>query len=90
MAQKVKSGKQVIVSLQKMVQDFPPAETVSQGQRSASHLQNWIAFLTQSQTFSRFSVVDREFRIIADSQEEQIGKTLRDPELEEALEHGRE
>jgi len=83
--QKVKAGKQAVVSLQKVFQDFPSGAAISPDYLSSSHLQNLIPFLAQSQLFSRFSVVDSEFRILADSQQERIGTILRDPELEKAL-----
>ena len=83
--QKLKAGKQAIVSLQRVFQEIPPAGTVSHAYPSPSYFQNLIPFLTQSQIFSRFSVVGPDFRILADSQKEEVGKILRDPDLEKAL-----
>jgi two-component system NtrC family sensor kinase len=87
--QKVTAGKQVIASWQHIFQDEVAPETSPQGYLPSPALQNLTAFLTQSRLFSRFSVVDNEFRILADSQAGETGKHLRDPELERAMAAGK-
>jgi hypothetical protein len=87
--QKVRAGKQAIVSLQRILQGEAVPEASAQKSRSSPSLQNLTTFLTQSQLFSRFSVVDGEFRILADSQGAETGKFFRDPELERAMATGK-
>ena len=87
--QKVTAGKQVIASWQHIFQDEVAPETSPRGYLPSPALQNLTSFLTQSRVFSRFSVVDKEFRILADSQAGETGKHLRDPELERALTAGK-
>jgi hypothetical protein len=87
--QKVTAGKQIIASWQHIFQDEVASETSPREYLPSSALQNLTVFLTQSRVFSRFSVVDKEFRILADSQAGETGKHLRDPELERALTSGK-
>ena len=65
--QKVKAGKQVMAAVEGMLREEPPGNAPSLEKRSARDLQNLSTFLAESRLFSRFSVVDREFRILADS-----------------------
>ncbi len=87
--QKVKAGKEVIGAIEGMLREEPPVPAPSLENRSARDLQNLSTFLAESRLFSRFSVVDREFRILADSRAGEVGKSLRDPELEKAIAAGK-
>jgi two-component system, NtrC family, sensor kinase len=87
--QKVTACKQIITSLQPILQDEASSDPSSQGSRSSPTLQNLTVFLTQSRLFSRISIVNRDFRIVADSQLGETGKVLRDPELEGAIAGGK-
>ena len=87
--QKVKAGKQVMAAVEGMLGEETPGESSPPETRSAGDLQTLSAFLAESRLFSRFSVVDREFRILADSQAREVGNNLRDPELEKAVATGK-
>jgi two-component system NtrC family sensor kinase len=88
--QKAASGRQLVLSAQRLLQDLDPGEIEGWGGRTPpGHLQRMAFLFTQSQAFVRFSIVDRQFRIMADSQPEQVGRGLRDAELERAVNTGR-
>ena len=87
--QKVKAGKQVMAAVEGMLREGPSGESSSPETSSLRDLQNLSAFLAETRLFSRFSVVDREFRILADSRAGEAGNSLRDPELEKAIATGK-
>ncbi len=88
--QKVASGKKMMASVEPFLQDMDPAEVeMAQGKKPPERLQRMVSLFTQSQAFARFSVVDAQFRVLADSQPDQIGKVLRDAELEKAWTTGK-
>ena len=77
--QKIREGKQMVTALQTFLQDSEAGE----------NLPRVVALFAQGHPLSHFSVVDRDFRIVADSRQEQVGKVLRDEDLEKAMEMGR-
>ena len=87
--QKVKAGKQVIAAVEGMLREGATAESSALEKSLARDLQNLSSFLTESRLFSRFSVVDREYRVLADSHANEIGNNFRDPELEKAIATGK-
>jgi len=88
--QKVQGGKQIIASLQRFLQDLPPENfEISADQPPPENLQRVIILFAQGQLFSSLAVVNRQFRVVADSQSEQIGQILRDEELEKAATTGK-
>ena len=84
--QKIREGKQGVAALQNFLQDWKPED---RGPDPAANLQRVVALFTQGHPRSRFSVVDRDFRILADSRSEEVGKILRDEDLEKAMASGR-
>ena len=82
--QKIKEGKQGVAALQNFLQDWKP-----EGPASSGNLQRIVTLFAQSHPLSHFSVVDRNFQILADSRPEQVGKVLRDEDLEKAMSSGR-
>ena len=87
--QKVKAGKQVMAAVEGMLQEEPPGSSPSSEKPLSQDLQNLSVFLAESRLFSRFSIVDPDFRILADSHTSEVGKLLRDPELEKAIAAGK-
>jgi len=89
--QKVVGGKQMMASLQRFLQDLGPESLVeiSDSSNPPEKLQRVVTLLAQSQLLSNFSVVNREFRVVADSRPDRVGKVLRDEDLEKALETGK-
>src|SRR5512139_2043559 len=63
--QKVKAGKEVMAAIEGMLREEPPGPPPSSENRPARDLQNLSSFLAESRLFSRFSIVDRDFRIVA-------------------------
>jgi two-component system NtrC family sensor kinase len=84
--QKIKEGKQMVTALQSFLQEGKPEGT---GSKPAENLPRVATLFAQGHPLSRFSVVDRDFRILADSRPEEIGKILRDENLEKAMATGR-
>src|SRR4030043_1806035 len=84
--QKIRGGKQLIFSLQWFLKDLQPADLeISDSQKPPENLQRISTFFAQSQLFSNFSVVDRKFRVLVDSNPGRVGTFLRDYGLEKAL-----
>ena len=84
--QKIKEGKQMVTALQGFLQELKPAGT---GSAPAENLPGVVALFAQGHSLLRLSVVDRDFRILADSRPEKIGKVLRDEDLEKAMAAGK-
>jgi two-component system NtrC family sensor kinase len=88
--QKVRSGKQMMASLQKLLGDLNPGAFIpSADQPPPENLQRIVTFFTQGHFSAHFSVVDRKFRVIADSRPERVGAILQDGDLEKALQSGK-
>jgi len=88
--QKIRGGKQLIFSLQWFLKDLQPADLeISDNQKPPENLQRIATFFAQSRLFSNFSVVDRKFRVLVDSNPGQVGTFLRDNGLEKALNSGK-
>jgi len=89
--QKVSGGKQMMASLQRFLQDLEPESLIeiSNPSNPPENLQRVVTLLAQSQLLSNFSVVNREFRVVADSRPERLGEILHDEDLEKALETGK-
>jgi len=88
--QKVRGGKQMMASLQHFLQDLQPENLeISMGKNSREDLQRVLNLFVQSQLLADFSVVNREFRVMADSRPEQVGQIVRDEGLEKALATGK-
>ena len=88
--QKVRGGKQLIAALQWFLKDLQPADLlVSADQKPPENLQRIVTLFAQSQLFPSFSVVDRKFRVLADSNPARVGTILRDEDLEKALNAGK-
>ena len=83
--QKIREGKQGVAALQNFLQDWKPE---GRGPDLPGNLQRIVTLFTQGHPRSRFSVVDRDFRILADSRPEEVGKVLRDEDLEKAMASG--
>jgi len=88
--QKVKGGKQMMASLQQLLGDLSAMNIMVDGARTPpENLQRIVTFFTQSHPLSYFSVVDRQFRVVADSRAERVSTILRDEALEKALHTGK-
>ena len=88
--QKVRAGKQMMASLQHFLQDLRPENLeIPTGQNSRENWQRVLTLFIQSQLMADFSVVNREFRVVADSRPEQVGRIVRDEGLEKALATGK-
>lgn len=84
--QKIREGKQMVTALQGFLQERMPEGT---GLKAAENMARVVTLFAQGHPGSRFSVVDRDFRIQADSRPEEIGKILRDEDLGKAMAEGR-
>ena len=88
--QKVKSGRQMIASLQGFLQNADPADLeAGPGGTLSENLQRLINLFSQSHLFSDFSLVNREFRVVAASRPDRVGEVLQDQDLEEAMAAGK-
>lgn len=88
--QKIKGSRQTMVALQRFLQDLPAEVLESPDNRAlAEELQRHVALFGQTQFFSDFLIMDREFRVLASSRPARIGTTLRDEDLEKAFATGR-
>ena len=87
--QKIKGGQQIIASLEHFLKDIDPANLGQPGPTKINEqLQKISSLLGQSHLFSHFSIVDSNFRVLADSKPERIGQIIKDGEIEKALEKG--
>jgi two-component system, NtrC family, sensor kinase len=84
--QKIREGKQMVTALQGFLEERKPE---SAGSKATENLERVVTLFAQGHPHSRISVVDRDFRILADSRPEEIGKILRDEDLEKAMAAGR-
>ncbi len=88
--QKVRGGKQMMASLQHFLQDLQPENLeIVAGQNPPENLQRLLNLFVQSQLLANFSVVNREFRVVADSRLERVGRIVRDEGLAKALATGK-
>jgi signal transduction histidine kinase len=88
--QKVKAGKQMMASLQQLLSDAGFMDGTAEGARMPHEkLQRIVTLFAQSHSPSQFTVVDGQFRVVADSRPERVSKTLRDGALEKALHMGK-
>jgi hypothetical protein len=88
--QKVMGGKQMMTSLQRFLQDLRPENLrISEGPNPPENLQRVVTLFAQSQLLSNFLVVNREFRVVADSRPEGVGRILRDGNLDKAMATGK-
>ncbi|MDH4267986.1 MAG: HAMP domain-containing protein, partial [Deltaproteobacteria bacterium] len=88
--QKVRGGKQMIASLQQLLGGLNLADFITSGERTPpENLQRIVTFFAQSHLFVYFSIVDRKYRILADSRPEKVGTILQDEGLEKALHDGK-
>ena len=85
--QKIKSGQRIIASLEHFLKDIDPADQTGVVKLN-EQLQKISSFLGQSHLFSSFSILNADFQVIADSNPERMGKTIKDKELEKALKTG--
>ncbi len=84
--QKVKGSRETMVALQRFLQDLPAEALESlDSQAFVKELQRHVTLFGQSQFFSDFLIMDREFRVLASSQPGRVGTTLRDEDLEKAF-----
>lgn len=87
--QKIKGGQQIIASLEHFLKDIDPASLGQPGPTKINEqLQKISSLLGQSHLFSHFSIVDSNFRVLADSKPERIGQIIKDGEIAQALEKG--
>jgi hypothetical protein len=88
--QKVVGGKQMMTSLQRFLQDLKPETLkISERQSPPESLQRVVTLFAQSQLLANFLVVNREFRVVADSRPEGVGRILRDVNLDKAIGTGK-
>ena len=88
--QKVRGGKQMMASLQHFLRDLRSENLeIIAGQDPPEKLQRVMDLFIQSKLLANFSVVNREFRVVADSRSEQVGRILRDDGLEKSLATGK-
>ncbi len=86
--QRIVQGKQALAALQEYFQEGKNPDA-PQEQIPQTELQLLINLFSHGHPFSQLTIVDREFRIIADSLPERIGKTLRDEDLERTVASGK-
>jgi len=87
--QKIKGGQQIIASLEHFLKDIDPANLGQPGPTKINEqLQKISSLLGQSHLFAHFSIVDSNFRVLADSKPERIGQIIKDGEIAQALEKG--
>jgi len=87
--QKIKGGQQIIASLEHFLKDIDPANLGQPGPTKINEqLQKISSLLGQSHLFANFSIVDSNFRVLADSKPERIGQIIKDGEIAQALEKG--
>jgi signal transduction histidine kinase len=88
--QKVREGKQMMASLQQFLGDLNLAAFIASGEQTPpENLQRIVTFFAQGHFFAHFSVVDRKFRVLADSRPGRVGTILQDEDLEKALHTGK-
>jgi signal transduction histidine kinase len=86
MDQKIREGKQIVGALQRSLQDLAPE---SHGKPFSENLGRVVFLFAQGHPHLHFTVVSRDFDILADSRPEQVGKVLRDIDLEKAMAFGK-
>ncbi len=87
--QKIRGGQQIIASLEHFLKDLDPTNLDQGGSaRANEQLQKISSFLGQSHLFSNFAIVNANFRVLADSNPERVGKIVKDEEIEKALRTG--
>jgi len=86
MDQKIREGKQIVGALQRFLQDWAPE---SPGKTLSENLDRVVFLFAQSHPDLHFTVVNRDFNILADSRPDQVGKVLRDMGLEKAMASGK-
>jgi signal transduction histidine kinase len=84
--QKIREGKQIVGALQRLLQDWNPE---SQGKTLSENLDRIVFLFAQGHPHFHFTVVNRDFGILADSKPEEVGKVLRDMGLEKAMTSGK-
>ena len=82
--QKLRSGRKMMASMQEFLQKTNRSLEAGPGDTFWADEQGLMSLF-----FSNFSVVDRDFRVVADSRPEHIGSSLRDQDLEEAIVTGK-
>ena len=89
--ERVRAGKQITAALERFIQEEKPASPPAlNGQNAPANLQRVVDLFAQTRgPFSRFCVVDRQFRILADSSPGQVGKFYRDSDLGKAMDTGK-
>ncbi len=87
--QKIRGGQQIIAALEHFLKDLDPTNLDQDGStRTNEQLQKISSFLGQSHLFSNFAIVNANFRVLADSNPERVGKIIKDEEIEKALRTG--
>jgi len=86
MDQKIREGKQIVGALQRFLQDWAPE---SPGKTLSENLDRVVFLFAQGHPDLHFTVVNRDFNILADSRPDQVGKVLRDMGLEKAMASGK-
>jgi two-component system NtrC family sensor kinase len=84
--QKIREGKQIVGALQRSLQDWAPE---SHGMPLSENLGRLVLLFAQGHPHLHLTVVGRDFDILADSRPEQVGKVLRDIDLEKAMASGK-
>jgi signal transduction histidine kinase len=84
--QKIREGKQIVGALQRSFQDWAPG---SHGKPLSEDLGRVVFLFAQGHPHLHFTVVGRDFEILADSRPDQVGKVLRDIDLEKAMASGK-
>lgn len=87
--QKINGAKQAISSMENFLRDIEPAY-FEQPDRPEfrEQLQKITTLLGRGHLFSSIIIVDANFRVLADSKAERMGKIIKDEELEKALKKG--
>ena len=86
MDQKIREGRQIVGALQRSLQDLAPE---SRGKTLLENLGRVVSLFAQGHPDLHFTVVNQDFDILADSRPDQVGKILRDMDLEKAMASGK-
>ena len=80
----------MMTSLQHFLQDLPPESVIiPAGRNLPENLQRALNLFVQGRLLSNYSVVNREFRVMADSRPERMGRIVRDEGMAKALATGK-